>query len=204
MAQVAVLLRMEDAKSRLSPFFSSEERNLLASFMFIHVLSAVEDLPVTVLTSRYAAADPCMDRAGNINSSISRFLSTQDEDVIIIPSDLPFLDRDDIGALVGDGTTLSLAPSQNGGTSGVYVPCNTAFVPRFGPGSHRAHLRDAHIRGIAPRIVDLEGFRDLDTVDDIAWIQAHRPHSAVSTVIDAIIERRCSDVALDGHDLKHV
>jgi hypothetical protein len=44
MAQVAVLLRMEDAKSASPPFFF-RERNLLASFMFIHVLSAVEDLP---------------------------------------------------------------------------------------------------------------------------------------------------------------
>ena len=186
MVHAAVLLRLEEAKSRLSPFFSLEKRKTLVYFMFMHVLSVLEDMPVTVLTSSYAPPDATKDRAGNINSSISAFLDMVDDDIVILPSDLPFLCKQDVAALIGDGASPAIAPSHNGGTSGIFLPRDRTFVPQFGPGSFKAHLRDSMRRGVEPRIVEAIGFRDLDTIDDVTWIQAHHPGTNIASLLAAL------------------
>ncbi len=187
MVHAAVLLRLEEAKSRLSPFFSLDKRKTLVFFMFMHVLSVLEDMPVAVLTSSYTPPDTSKDRAGNINSSISAFMGMVDDDILVLPSDLPFLSKGDVGNLIGDGTSVAIAPSHNGGTSGIFLPRASTFAPKFGPGSLKAHLWDAKQRGVEPRIVESTGFRDLDTIDDILWIQAHNPETHIASLLSALI-----------------
>ena len=160
MVHAAVLLRLDEAKSRLSPFFSIEKRKTLVYFMFLHVLSVLDDMPVTVLTSSYAAQDLAKDRAGNINSAITAFSEAVDDDILILPCDLPFLEKRDVSTLIGNGTSLSIAPSHNGGTSGIFVPRGTPFFPKFGPGSFQEHMRDAARREQAVRVVESKGFRE--------------------------------------------
>ncbi|MBN1785487.1 MAG: 2-phospho-L-lactate guanylyltransferase [Candidatus Methanofastidiosa archaeon] len=173
MVQAIVLLNLENAKSRLSPFFSLEERRNIVLIMFNHVLSVLKDYRVNVLARTHKPSINGLKDTDDINNGIIDMRKRIDDDILILPCDLPILRKEDVLKLMGNYHTLSIAPSQDDGTSGLYLPKGIDFTPMFGKGSFSLHMREAEMKGISLRTYESENFRDLDTMEDLKWTLAH-------------------------------
>ena len=95
--------------------------------------------------------------------------------VLILPADLPFASVEDIELMLRPRTTdprplIALSSDEAGeGTNALLLAPPGDFVFHYGPGSFRAHCREAESNGRAVHIVDASGLRfDLDTESD--WL----------------------------------
>ena len=170
MVNAVVLLNIENAKSRLSPFFDLDQRRNMVLIMFSRVLNALEDFPVTVLTRTHKAAIDGVRDSDDINNGIMDIRRKLNDDLLVLPCDLPLLTTSDVLKLMGNSMTLSTAPSQDGGTSGLFIPREVEFTPRFGKNSFALHTGEAEEMGIPLRVYRSDSFRDLDTMEDLRWL----------------------------------
>lgn len=197
MVNVIVLFDLESAKSRLSPYFNTSERKNLVLFMFSHVLNIVEDYPVIILTKKSANASKNFDQSGNINSGIISLRESVDDDILILPSDLPLLEKDELLNLMGDLKSISIAPSQRGGTSALFLPRGIDFIPRFGKNSLEKHIEEANSRGLKMSVYRSEAFMDVDVIEDIEWILSNKPDVDFSKYLSST-----SNLSFHDHGLK--
>ncbi|MHC1598428.1 MAG: CofC family guanylyltransferase [Candidatus Methanofastidiosia archaeon] len=186
MTHVVVLLKLKNAKSRLSPFFSLEQRRNLVLFMFKHVINILDGHPVEVLTQSIPSPTKGYDDKGNINSGIMLLRERIDDDILILPCDLPFLNKEDIDRLIGDKKRVIIARSHNGGTSGIFIPKNVEFVPHFGKNSFVLHKMETKNRNLPLTILEGDSFRDIDTIEDIRWTIEHAGNSDLTKFFEIL------------------
>ena len=103
-------------------------------------------------------------------------------EVVILPADLPQITAADIDALVRAARSggFAIAPDASGaGTNALCLtaPCPCPFPFRFGVHSREAHLREAELLGLDPRVVNLPALAfdvdlpaDLDRLDGQPWL----------------------------------
>ncbi len=93
------------------------------------------------------------------------------EGVLIVPSDLPLVDRSDIETLLDvdiGSPSVVMAPSDDGGTNALLKRPPDAVPSRFGPDSLPLHIREAESRGIPYRVIPLPSFTtDIDSPEDL-------------------------------------
>ena len=84
--------------------------------------------------------------------------------------------------MIRDGAQpiVTLVPChRDDGTPVLSLPAHGEFTFRYGPGSFRRHVTEAHEHGLAVRVVrDPDLAFDVDTVDDLAVITADASRSA--------------------------
>lgn len=186
MVNAIVLLNIENAKSRLSPYFEIEDRRNLVLLMLLHVLNVLDDIPVTILPKSSSCKKSSYDEEGDINTGILRLMGEIDDDILVLPCDLPSLRREDVLKLMGNYRTLSIAPSQNNGTGALFIPKGIDFIPKFGKDSINEHKREAEEGNMPLRIFESDGFRDIDTIEDIKWFIGTEVSNSVKSFILAL------------------
>lgn len=204
-----------NAKQRLMPVLSADERMTLADAMLRDVLTtlvaagagevwvvtrdrAVErlagELGARVLgeaenrghTAAVAAAQAEAARQG------ARVFAT-------VPGDTPCVTAAEIGALIaaarGAGPVAALVPSRSGfGTNGVALAPPDAMRLTFGEPSFDNHVAVARAGGIGPTILRLPGLGlDIDAPDDLLALAAEAPQSRSGRLLARwqITERLC-------------
>jgi len=170
MVNAIVLLNIENAKTRLSPFFDLELRRNIVLVMFSRVINVLEDYPITILSRTHEASEKGIRDVDDINNGIVTARRNLNDDVLIVPCDLPLLTKEDVLKLMGNYHTMSIAPSQDGGTCGLFIPREVEFAPRFGDSSFEAHMMEAEDLKIPLRVYRSENFRDVDTMEDLKWL----------------------------------
>jgi 2-phospho-L-lactate guanylyltransferase len=78
-----------------------------------------------------------------------------------------------------------IVPSADGtGTNALARTPPNAIESRFGPGSFRIHLDQAHARGVPAQVLRLPGLMfDIDTPEDVAELLARAPASRAATFL---------------------
>lgn len=186
--------RFHDAKSRLSPLLSSEERADLARDLLANLLTCVHeaspdaerlvltnDSEVMELAQEFGAAvrrdDPALVGHGpQLRAAISE--APTDQGVIVLMADLPLFKADDLVALFesGEDGSVVLAPDrQRMGTNAAFFPVPSLRRPHFGHAdSFERHL--AAFADTRPAIVERVGLsHDLDDENDLLAILAQSP-----------------------------
>ncbi len=137
-------------KSRLSGILSATQRTELSEAMYRHVLDCVELAGVLeavfTLSPAGGAPNAWVQREPELNVELTRIRTLLSAPLLILNADLPWLQRDDVHAMIAaaerDG--CALAPDRHGtGTNAVALAPEVAFEFAFGPGSLAAHLRAA-------------------------------------------------------------
>ncbi|MBU7013553.1 MAG: hypothetical protein HXS52_11245 [Theionarchaea archaeon] len=183
MGSVLLLVRLS-GKARLSHLYTEEQRRTLVVFLFERMLEVLEGLTVYVATpddlvdGRFQVI---RDEWKDINKVITRARKTVKEDMLVLPCDLPFVERNDITQLFND--RIKIVPSQNGGTNALFLPAHVNIVTQFGSNSFENHLKAFECQGLHYEIVRSDRFRDIDSEEDIAWALEHRGESAFSHVV---------------------
>lgn len=187
---------LENAKQRLVPVLSPEERRALARAMLEDVLEALaavgldsvlvvtRDPEVMALARQYSTA--VLKETANRGQTeavalAQRFAAEQGaQRFLTIPSDVPQVTPQEISALVEasrQGPGAGFVPSRSGlGTNGVLLSPPDLMALRFGEPSFADHLSAARQRGLEPVVLRLAGLGlDVDGPEDLrALLESER------------------------------
>ena len=189
LARGAVLLPVKgfsDAKARLEPVLSAENRASLAAFTAAGVLEAAEGVDTFVVCDNDEVAQWARERGAmvvrqhraGLNGAVANGVDTatyKREWVLIAHSDLPFpealLSVIDLNLVT---TTVTIVPDRHlDGTNVLVVPAHCGFTFHYGPGSFSAHQAEAQRIGLPVRVIQHEQLGlDIDTPEDLAQLPA--------------------------------
>lgn len=183
MGSVLLLVKL-NGKQRLKNVYTEGQRRKLVLFLFERMLRVLHGLQIYVATpndmygSDYTVIK---DEWGDINKVITKARSMVEDDVLILPCDLPFVEREDIDLLFKGG--IKIVPSQNGGTNALFLPVNVDIETQFGENSFEKHLDLLEKRNLEYEIYESDKFRDIDAEEDILWALEHEKDSEFSRFV---------------------
>jgi 2-phospho-L-lactate guanylyltransferase len=180
-----------NAKQRLIPALTGDERRALARAMLADVLQALtEALPDSVwvvttdaevmdLARRHGAS--CLMESGNRGHTEAVAVAQREASArratrfLTIPGDVPCVTAGEIQALVAaleEGSGVAFVPSVSGfGTNGALLAPPDLMPLKFGEPSFDNHLEAARQRGLVPAVVSLPGLGlDIDAPEDLAQL----------------------------------
>ena len=123
---------------------------------------------------RWAAEPVGSGLNGAVSSGASLAAANQASHLLILPSDLPFLERIELERLIGQARASNGQPSlflcgdeQQQGTNAMILPTGLGFQFRYGRTSFNLHQQEASRLGLACQIMQLPSLQfDLDTEQD--------------------------------------
>lgn len=169
-----------EAKGRLSPVMSPDQRKRLARLMAERVIAACSHLRVSVICDDREVADwsralgvdiewtPGLGLNGAVQETMGRAAERREERLVVVHSDLPFI-PDLEPFTVASATEVKLVPDRRGmGTNVISVPTESDFRFEFGPGSFDRHRHSAEQAGLKVTVVTSERLGwDIDEPEDI-------------------------------------
>jgi 2-phospho-L-lactate guanylyltransferase len=179
---------LPDAKSRLTPPFTGEERAALTLEMLQHVITAARESGVlariTVVSPDMAVLDRAEEwgaaalrqRTTGLNPALDEAradaIEQGAEAILVLHADLPHLRHTEIAEMVRllpAPPAAVLAPDYTGtGTNALLVAPPNATPFHFGPDSFARHIAAAEARGLPFAIARASGIAgDVDTPDDV-------------------------------------
>ncbi len=183
-----------DAKQRLSPVLSPEERFELAQAMCEDVLQALsrwQSRPaVVVVTSDSFARDLAArfnfevvadDNSGETNAiemATTLCRARGAESTLVVPADIPLIDSSELQKIADSAPRLQggavLVPDAAGrGTNAAWRSPGDLFPLRFGNDSFLPHLAAARATGLPCIVLELPGIaRDVDRPEDLRELAA--------------------------------
>lgn len=181
--------KFKNAKTRLSPFLSEEEREKLLKVMlqdvtdtlkkyvdkiFIisrdeDVLSYAESLKLNTLLE---------DENSNLNKALKqamKYCKGKTKKVLIVPSDIPLIGKTNVQMLINASKSLDfiIVPSKGGGTNMIIMK-PMAIRTRFEGFSYREHVQAAERKKLNPQVHDSFYMAlDVNTTEDLGEIMIH-------------------------------
>ena len=181
--------KFKNAKTRLSPFLSEEEREKLLKVMLqdvtdtlkryvdkIFIISRDED----VLTyAKSLKLDTILENENsNLNKALTqamKFCKGKTRKVIIVPSDIPLIGKTNIAMLIEASKSLDfiIVPSKGAGTN-MMIMKPMAIHTHFEGFSYKEHVNAAERKKLNPQVHDsLFMALDVNTAEDLGEIMIH-------------------------------
>ena len=179
---------LKNAKSRLSPVLLPEQRYELAQAMFRHVLAVtttVQRVTGVLVISRDTKALAIAREMGaktlqegamsNLNPALLRATmvvkSWRADAVLVLPADLPFINADDINAMIahtGERSLVIATDRERDGTNALLVRPPGAIEYEYGRGSYTRHLENAERAGLRIQVYESDRMTlDIDVPGDL-------------------------------------
>jgi 2-phospho-L-lactate guanylyltransferase len=179
---------LEESKSRLSPFLSPKDREVLTLAMMDHVLATLREVdivdrvgvvspsPRALFMAEDAEATALPQESRGLNNALEEgrnwAISEGASSILVLPGDLPYLSALDVRMLTmipRDERVAVISPDEaDEGTNALLIRPADAMPFAFGPGSYEAHQRMAKEHGL-----EVETFKqasvshDVDTLEDL-------------------------------------
>ena len=181
--------KFKNAKTRLSPFLSEEEREKLLKVMLQDVTDALKKYVDKIfIISRdedvlsYAESlnlDTIMeDENSNLNKALTqamKYCKGKARKIIIVPSDVPLIGKTNIGMLIDASRSLDfiIVPSKGGGTNMIIMK-PMAIRTKFEGFSYNEHVQAAERKKLKPQVHDSFFMAlDVNTTEDLGEIMIH-------------------------------
>lgn len=193
---------LTQTKSRLHTVLSPNERAELTLHLLGRTLGLLPSVPglgetavitqdpiVTKMAARFGYRTLAEPSGSGLNGAVTAGVALAAQNgashCLILPSDLPFLAKEELVELIGLAATAVPHPTlflcsdrQQQGTNGLIVPTHCGFRFGYGRNSFQHHQQEASRLGIACQIADLPSLQfDLDTEQDYALYTKH--HSLI-------------------------
>jgi 2-phospho-L-lactate guanylyltransferase len=143
-----------EAKIRLAPALSAEERSALARTMAARVLAAAQSLPVFVVCDDRDVAtwaethgagviwSPGLGLNGAVTDGVERLTTEHGAiEVVVAHGDLPL--ADDLTRVTGFAGITLVPDRHDDGTNVLCIPTRVGFTFAYGPGSFTRHRDEA-------------------------------------------------------------
>lgn len=179
----------KNAKTRLSPFLSEDERENLLKVMLHDVTDALKkQVDKIILISRdedvlrYAESlnleTILEDENSNLNKALTqamKYCKGKTRKVIIVPSDIPLIGKTNIKILIDASKNLDfvIVPSKGGGTNMIIMK-PLAIRTKYEGFSYQKHLKEAERKKLNPQVHDSFFMAlDVNTTEDLGEIMIH-------------------------------
>ncbi len=181
--------KFKNAKTRLSPFLSEEEREKLLKVMLqdvtdtlkkhvdkIFIISRDED--VLSYAESLNLNTILEDDNSNLNKALKqamKYCKGKTKKVIIVPSDIPLIGKTNLKMLIDASKSLDfiIVPSKGGGTN-LIIMKPLAIHTRFEGFSYREHVNAAERKKLNPQVHDSFFMAlDVNTAQDLGEIMIH-------------------------------
>ncbi len=181
--------KFKNAKTRLSPFLSEDEREELLKVMLHDVTDALKKhVDKIILISRdedvlsYAESlnveTILEDEDSNLNKALTqamKYCKGKTRKVIIVPSDIPLIGKTNIKILIDASKNLDfiIVPSKGGGTNMIIMK-PLAIRTKYEGFSYQKHLTEAERKKLNPQVHDSFFMAlDVNTTEDLGEIMIH-------------------------------
>lgn len=181
--------KFKNAKTRLSPFLSEDEREELLKVMLHDVTDALKKhVDKIILISRdedvlrYAESlnveTILEDENSNLNKALTqamKYCKGKTRKVIIVPSDIPLIGKTNIKILIDASKNLDfiIVPSKGGGTNMIIMK-PLAIRTKYEGFSYQKHLKEAERKKLNPQVHDSFFMAlDVNTTEDLGEIMIH-------------------------------
>jgi 2-phospho-L-lactate guanylyltransferase len=189
-----------NAKTRLSPFLSPEERKNLLKAMLKdiaitlkpivddiiiiskdeEVLAYAEELELTALVEEDHKPSKASKNGdeGPLNKALKQAMKwsrKKTRKVIILPSDIPLIGKTNIKLLIDQAKNLDfiIVPSKGGGTNALIIK-PLSIDMKFGGFSFKKHIEEAEKKKLAPLVHDSFCMAlDVNTTEDLGESMLH-------------------------------
>jgi 2-phospho-L-lactate guanylyltransferase len=172
---------LDTAKLRLAGALDPPSRKRLALAMLADVLGATAGWPLRLMvTSDRAAADmagragwrviadPGWGLNGAVEAGTDCAAALGADALLVLPFDIPLVTPEELRTVFAADAEVTIARSDDGGTTGLLRRPPAAIDCAFGPGSAAAHSQAARLAGLRTRSVDLPGLSlDVDDLGDL-------------------------------------
>lgn len=179
----------KNAKTRLSPFLSEEERENLLKAMLHDVTDTLKKYvdKIFVISRdddvlRYAESlnvnTILEDENSNLNKALKQAMKIckgKTKKVIIVPSDIPLIGKTNIQMLIDASKSLDfiIVPAKGGGTNMIIMK-PMAIHTRFEGFSYKEHVNAAERKKLNPQVHDSFFMAlDVNTAEDLGEIMIH-------------------------------
>ncbi|WP_458405742.1 2-phospho-L-lactate guanylyltransferase [Methanobrevibacter sp.] len=181
--------KFKNAKTRLSPFLSEEEREKLLKAMLHDVTDSLKKyVDKIIVISRdedvlnYAKSLNLNTLLENENSNLNKAMTQamkyckgKAKKVIIVPSDIPLIGKTNIQMLIDASKSLDfiIVPAKGGGTN-MMIMKPMAIRTRFEGFSYKEHVNTAERKKLNPQVHDSFFMAlDVNTTEDLGEIMIH-------------------------------
>lgn len=192
--------QFSNAKTRLSPFLSPEERENLLKAMLKDIANALKpivdkiiiiskdndvlnyakELELTTLIEEEHEKTKNLKASDNSGLNLAlkqamKWSRTKTRKVIILPSDIPLIGKTNIKLLIDHAKKLDfiIVPSKGGGTN-TLITKPLAIDMKFGEFSFKKHIEEAEKKKLNPLIHDSFYMAlDVNTTEDLGEIMIH-------------------------------
>lgn len=184
--------KFSNAKTRLSPFLSLEERENLLKAMLTDVTNALREYVDNIYI--ISSDDEVLEFAkeldvktiiekenpdgNNLNNALTQAmteLKDKTKKVIILPSDVPLIGKTNIGMLLQQTQFMDfvIVPSKGGGTNTLIIS-PLSIEMKFGDFSFIKHVKQADLHNFTPMVHDSFFMAmDVNTTEDLGEILIH-------------------------------
>ena len=173
-------------KTRLSEFLNKEERKHLLLNMLRDIIRALDGLDVVIISRDEEILDfaknelkteVVKERYKGLNNAIKQaFNEIDDEEIIIIPADIPLIKKEHIEDILelSKDYDLIIAPSRGGGTNLLYLKSKNSIELKYEGFSFLKHLEEAKKKNLKYYIYDSFLISvDINTPEDLGEIFIH-------------------------------
>ena len=181
--------KFKNAKTRLSPFLSEEEREKLLKVMLQDVTDTLKKYVDKIfIISRdrnvldYAESlnlDTILENENsNLNKALTqamKYCKGKTKKVIIVPSDIPLIGKTNVSMLIEASKNIDfiIVPSKGGGTNMIIMK-PLAIRTKFEGFSYKEHLHSAERKKLNPQVHDSFFMAlDVNTAEDLGEIMIH-------------------------------
>ena len=186
---IITVTTFKNAKTRLSPFLSEEEREKLLKVMLHDVTDALKKhVDKIIIISRdedvlrYAESlnleTLLEDENSNLNKALTqamKYCKGKVRKVLIVPSDIPLRSKTNIKILIDASKNLDfiIVPSKGGGTNMIIMK-PMAIRTKYEGFSYQKHLKEAERKKLNPQVHDSFFMAlDVNTAEDLGEIMIH-------------------------------
>jgi len=172
----------ENAKSRLSPVLSKEEREEFVELMLEDVIKALNDAGMTTVDILTTSTEGIpKEFKGNLivtepglNDSINEYLQNASEPVLIIMADLPLVTGDHIRKITSVSEDVVIVPGKGGGTNILFIRHPNEFTVKYHDCSFTSHCEITEYLDKSMHIFDsFLASTDIDEPHDIVELMLH-------------------------------
>ena len=181
--------KFKNAKTRLSPFLTEEEREELLKAMLHDVTDTLKkhvdkiliisrDEDVLSYAEKLNLDTILEDENSNLNKALKqamKYCKGKAKKVIIVPSDVPLIGKTNVQMLIDASKSLDfiIVPSKGGGTNMIIMK-PMAIHTRFEGFSYKEHVQSAERKKLNPQIHDSFFMAlDVNTAEDLGEIMIH-------------------------------
>ena len=181
--------KFKNAKTRLSPFLSEDEREKLLKVMLQDVTDTLKKhVDKIFIISRdedvlsYAESlnlDTILENENsNLNKALTqamKFCKGKARKILIVPSDVPLIGKTNVQMLIDAGKNLDfiIVPSKGGGTNMIIMK-PMAIRTKFEGFSYNEHVNAAERKKLNPQVHDSFFMAlDVNTAEDLGEIMIH-------------------------------